>query len=55
LKAGDVLVEFDGKKIENLYDFTYALRARQPGDVVKVKVMRGDTPIEVTVTLAKRQ
>src|ERR1035438_7819454 len=23
LKAGDVLVEFDGKPIQNLYDFTY--------------------------------
>ncbi|HXN47476.1 MAG TPA: M20/M25/M40 family metallo-hydrolase [Bryobacteraceae bacterium] len=55
LKGGDVLVEFDGKKIENLYDFTYALRARKPGDVVKVKVLRGDTPVEVMVTLTKRQ
>src|SRR5262245_40513182 len=26
LRAGDVLVEFDGKPIQNLYDFTYALR-----------------------------
>ena len=55
LKGGDVLVEFDGKKIENLYDFTYALRAKKPGDVVKVKVMRGETPVEVMVTLTKRQ
>jgi aminopeptidase YwaD len=55
LKAGDVLVEFDGKPIENLYDFTYALRARQPGDVVKVKVLRGGAPLEVTVTLTKRE
>jgi membrane-associated protease RseP (regulator of RpoE activity) len=42
LKAGDVLVEFDGKPIENLYDFTYALRAKKPGDEVMVKVMRGE-------------
>ena len=27
LKAGDILIEFDGKPIQNLYDFTYALRA----------------------------
>ena len=39
-KAGDVMVEFDGKPIQNLYDFTYALRAKKPGDVVKVKVLR---------------
>jgi hypothetical protein len=55
LKAGDVMVEFDGKPIENLYDFTYALRAKQPGDVVKVKVLRGAAPIEATVTLTKRE
>ncbi|MFZ0590764.1 MAG: M20/M25/M40 family metallo-hydrolase [Bryobacteraceae bacterium] len=55
LKAGDVLVEFDGKAIQNLYDFTYALRAHKPGDVVVVKVMRGGKPIEARVTLAKRE
>jgi hypothetical protein len=55
LKAGDVMVEFDGKPIGNLYDFTYALRGKQPGDVVKVKVMRGSTPIEAVVTLSKRE
>lgn len=55
LKAGDVLVEFDGKKIENLYDFTYALRAKKPGDEVLVRVMRGSEPVEVKVLLTKRQ
>ena len=55
LKAGDVLVEFDGKAIQNLYDFTYALRAKKPGDVVKVKVLRGDQPVVVDVALTKRQ
>jgi len=54
-KAGDVLVEFDGKPIQNLYDFTYALRARKPGDEVLVKVMRGDVPIEAKVLLTKRK
>ena len=39
-KAGDVMIEFDGKKIDNLYDFTYALRAHKPGDTVKVKFAR---------------
>jgi Zn-dependent M28 family amino/carboxypeptidase len=55
LKAGDVLVEFDGKPIQNLYDFTYALRAKKPGDEVKVKVMRGSSPVEAQVLLAKRR
>jgi len=55
LKAGDILVEFDGKAIGNLYDFTYALRAKKPGDIVKVKVLRDGKPLEVTVVLAKRE
>ena len=54
LKADDLMVEFDGKPIQNLYDFTYALRAKKPGDTVSVKVMRGKTPLEVSVTLTER-
>jgi hypothetical protein len=55
LKAGDLLVEFDGKPIENLYDFTYALRQRKPGEEVAVKVMRAGQAVEAKVTLARRQ
>ncbi len=54
LKAGDVLVEFDGKPIDNLYDFTYALRQHKPGDKVKVKVLRDGAPVVADVVLAKR-
>jgi len=53
-KAGDVMVEFDGKPIQNLYDFTYALRAHKPGDTVKVKVLRDGKPVEADVQLTKR-
>jgi hypothetical protein len=54
LKAGDVLVEFDGKPIQNLYDFTYALRAHKPGDNVPVKVLRDNKELRVQVLLTKR-
>jgi hypothetical protein len=54
LKAGDVMVEWDSKPIQNLYDFTYALRGKKPGDEVKVKVMRDGKPLEVNVLLTKR-
>lgn len=54
LKAGDVMVEFDGKKIDNLYDFTYALRAKKPGDRVVVKVVRDGRAIETPVLLTAR-
>jgi aminopeptidase YwaD len=55
LKGGDVMVEFDGKKVQNLYDFTYALRAKKPGDEVMVKVLRGKEAIEVKVLLEARK
>lgn len=54
-KAGDVLVEFDGKKIDNLYDFTYALRAHKPGDKVTVTVLRGNERVTRDVTLEVRK
>src|SRR5574340_1152524 len=44
LKGGDILVEFDGKPVQNLYDFTYVLRTKKPGDEVKVKVLRDGKP-----------
>jgi membrane-associated protease RseP (regulator of RpoE activity) len=55
LKAGDILVEFDGKEIGNLYDFTYALRAHKPGDLVVVKVLRSGQTIEAKVLLTERR
>ncbi|HEY6945548.1 MAG TPA: M20/M25/M40 family metallo-hydrolase [Candidatus Acidoferrum sp.] len=54
-KAGDVLIEFDGKPIDNLYDFTYALRAHKPGDKVMVTVLRGNEKITREVTLEARK
>jgi len=55
LKGGDVLVEFDGKPVDNLYDFTYALRAHKPGDAVTVKILRDGKEMAVRVTLEKRR
>ena len=55
LKGGDILVEFDGKPIQNLYDFTYALRAKKPGQEVLVKVLRGDQTIVAKVLLTERK
>ena len=54
-KAGDVMVEFDGKPIQNLYDFTYALRTKKPGDLVPVIVVRSGQKIEAKVLLTERK
>jgi aminopeptidase YwaD len=55
LKAGDILVEFDGKPIGNLYDFTYALRSKNPGDRVTAKVLRGNETVTASVLLRERK
>ena len=55
LKAGDILIEFDGKPIGNLYDFTYALRSKKAGDRVDVKVLRANAPLNASVTLRQRK
>ncbi len=55
LRAADVLVEFGGKPIDNLYDFTYVLRQHKPGDTVQVKVLRDGKPVTANVFLTKRQ
>lgn len=55
LRAGDILIRFDGKEISNLYDFTYALQSHRPGDEVLVQVLRGDQTIEAKVLLTERR
>jgi hypothetical protein len=55
LKPGDLLVEFAGAPIKNLYDFTDALGSKKPGDVVAVVVKRNGQSIKVDVTLEVRK
>ncbi len=40
LKGGDVIVEFGGQKVANIYDYTYALDAAKIGQPVDIVVMR---------------
>jgi hypothetical protein len=55
LKAGDVLVQFGDKPINNLYDFTDALRRSKVGEVVEVKVLRDGQPVTASVKLEQRK
>jgi aminopeptidase YwaD len=55
LKAGDVVVEFDGKPIADIYAYTYALRDKKPGDVVKVVVERDGKRVTMTAVLEERR
>ncbi|HEY0971779.1 MAG TPA: M20/M25/M40 family metallo-hydrolase [Gemmatimonadales bacterium] len=54
VKPGDVVVEFGGTKVTDLYTYTDALRSHAPGDVVKVVVLRDGQRLEMEVTLGKR-
>ncbi len=54
LRAGDVVVEVAGKKIENIYDYTYALDALKVGETVGIVVVRGDDRIALEITPASR-
>jgi len=55
LKGGDIIVEFAGQKITNIYDYTYALDAVKIGEPVKVVVLRGDQEVILTVIPEARQ
>jgi aminopeptidase YwaD len=55
LQAGDVVIEFGGKEVMNIYDYTYALRDHAPGDTVVIKVRRGAEVLEFTAVLGRRQ
>jgi aminopeptidase YwaD len=41
LKSGDVIVQFGGKAIKNVYDFTYALRDAKAGEPIEIVILRG--------------
>jgi PDZ domain/Peptidase family M28 len=51
---GDVMISFGGQPIKNLYDFTFALRDRRPGDKVEVVVLRNGKELKATVELGTR-
>lgn len=54
LKAGDIIVEFGGKPVKDLYGYTDALYAYKPGDTVRVVYKRAGEVRSTNVTLTKR-
>jgi phosphomannomutase len=51
LKAGDVIVEFDGSEVDNSDELIVMIRSKSVGDKVKIKYKRNSLTKEVTVTL----
>ncbi|MBI2797569.1 MAG: M28 family peptidase [Gemmatimonadetes bacterium] len=54
LKTGDLIVEFAGAKVTDIYSYTDALYSKKPGDTVTIVVMRDGKRVNCTVTLGER-
>jgi len=55
VRGGDLVVELAGKKIENIYDYTYAIEALKIGQPVKIIVQRNDRRITFEVVPGSRE
>ena len=55
VREGDTIVELASKKIENIYDYTYALDGLKIDIAVEMVVLRGDRRIKLTVKPESRE
>ena len=49
-----MIVRFDGIRVDNIYDYTFALRSRKPGQDVRITVKRGGQELDLVATLGRR-
>jgi hypothetical protein len=54
LQAGDIVVQFGGREVKDLYSYSDALYSHAPGDRVEVVYLRGGVRHSTTVTLGVR-
>ena len=58
-KAGvqgkDIIIELAGRKVENIYDYTYAIEALKVGQETEIVVQRGSETLRLKVTPLSRQ
>lgn len=54
LKGGDTIVKLGDKKIENVYDYTYALQEHKADETVPIVVLRDGKEVTLQVTFARR-
>ena len=55
LTAGDIIVELAGRKIENIYDYTYAIDAVKIGQTTSIVVIRDNNKIELEIVPGSRE
>lgn len=53
LKIGDIIIEYDGKRIENTQQFRNIVAATKPGKTAKIKIVREGKPETVIVTIGE--
>jgi len=51
--SADVIVAVDGKRVHNVDELLTEVESHSPGDVVKLKVIRGGREVEIPVTLGQ--
>lgn len=54
IKNGDVIVKLAGKKIENIYDYTYAIEALKIDNEVEIVVQRKGKDVKLKITPGSR-
>src|SRR5262245_38597328 len=54
IQGGDVIVRFDGMRVDNIYDYTFGLRTRKPGQEVRITVKRAGKDVDLVATLGRR-
>jgi Tol biopolymer transport system component/Zn-dependent M28 family amino/carboxypeptidase len=54
VRGGDVVVELAGKKIEDVYDYTYAIEALRIGKETSITVQRDGKELELTIVPGSR-
>ena len=54
LKGGDTIIELAGKKIENIYDYQYAIDSLKVGKETGVSVMRDSKRVDLRITPGSR-
>ncbi|MFN4150508.1 MAG: M28 family peptidase, partial [Candidatus Sericytochromatia bacterium] len=55
VKANDVIIKFDGTKINGIYDYTYAIKSKKPDDKVEMVVLREGKEVVLQVVVGKKQ
>ena len=55
LLAKDIIIELAGRKVENVYDYTYAIEALKVGQETEIVVQRGSVTLRLKITPLSRQ